>query len=562
MDKKLRCYIYTRVSTAMQVDGYSLDAQKNSIMKYVTYKGMEVCGEYSDEGKSGKNTQGRPQFMQMMEDIKANKDGVDYVVVFKLSRFGRNAADILSFLQLMQDYGVNLACSEDDIDSAKAGGKLMITILSAVSEVERENIIVQTMEGRNQKAREGKWNGGFAPYGYDLIDGELVINEEDAEIIRIIFDKYLNTDMGALGVAKYLNQKGYVKKARQKNHLSAFSSDFIKDILDNPVYCGKIAYGRRRTEKKKGTRNETHVVKQEKYGVYDGMHEAIISEEDWNRARAKRLKDMYRREKIYSLEHEHALSGILVCPACGGKMYGNVSRKKKPDGNHYADYFFYRCKHGGSQTGHTCTYSRQHAQDVINDAVAEVIAKCGKNKGFAERISDLLDASADVESINVEIAKLSKQKFQEEKAQKKLHEQLDSLDVTDRHYDRKYSDLTKRDEMFYDRIAELEETIDTLQARVNTLKSNRLNKEALFKLLEHFGEIYPKMTYADKKEYFNTFVERVEIHENCTSKGQILKRITFKLPLIYDNQPVTEISWDNLGHVESVVCLTRSDKAT
>ena len=216
MENKKKCYIYTRVSTAMQVDGFSLDAQKNSILRYVHYRDMEVCGEYADEGKSGKNTQGRPQFMQMMEDIQSGKDGVDYVVVFKLSRFGRNAADILSNLQLMQVYGVNLACSDDDIDSAKAGGKLMITILSAVSEVERENILVQTMEGRNQKAREGRWNGGFAPYGYDLVDGELVINEEDSGLVRLIFDKYINTDMGALGVAKFLNDNGYKKKARQK----------------------------------------------------------------------------------------------------------------------------------------------------------------------------------------------------------------------------------------------------------------------------------------------------------------------------------------------------------
>ena len=114
----------------------------------------------------------------MMEDIKSGKDGVSFVLVFKLSRFGRNAADVLSTLQTMQDYGVNLICVEDSIDSSKEAGKLMISVLSAVAEIERENIRVQTMEGRIQKAREGKWNGGFAPYGYRLVDGALEINEE------------------------------------------------------------------------------------------------------------------------------------------------------------------------------------------------------------------------------------------------------------------------------------------------------------------------------------------------------------------------------------------------
>lgn len=131
----------------------------------------------------------------MMDDIKSGKDEVSYVLVFKLSRFGRNAADVLATLQVMQDFGVNLICVEDGIDSSKEAGKLMISVLSAVAEIERENIRVQTMEGRMQKAREGKWNGGFAPYGYSLIDGKLEVNEEEAVAIRMIFDQYVNTDL-------------------------------------------------------------------------------------------------------------------------------------------------------------------------------------------------------------------------------------------------------------------------------------------------------------------------------------------------------------------------------
>ncbi len=183
MKKKQKCYIYTRVSTSMQVDGYSLDAQKDKLHKYADYQDMIIAGEYSDEGKSGKSVEGRPQFQQMLSDIESGKDNVDYVLVFKLSRFGRNAADVLSSLQRMQDFGVNLICVEDGIDSSKEAGKLMISVLSAVAEIERENILVQTMEGRRQKAREGKWNGGFAPYGYQLINGELHIAEDEAEIL-------------------------------------------------------------------------------------------------------------------------------------------------------------------------------------------------------------------------------------------------------------------------------------------------------------------------------------------------------------------------------------------
>lgn len=164
MIKKTKVYTYKRVSTSMQVDGYSLDAQDERITKYADAFDYEIVGEYVDAGKSGKSIEGRAEFKKMLEDIESNKDGVSYVLVFKLSRFGRNAADVLSTLQFMQDYDVNLICVEDGIDSSKDAGKLMISVLSAVAEIERENILVQTMEGRRQKAREGKWNGGFAPY--------------------------------------------------------------------------------------------------------------------------------------------------------------------------------------------------------------------------------------------------------------------------------------------------------------------------------------------------------------------------------------------------------------
>ena len=209
-----KVYLYTRVSTAVQVDGYSLDAQKAKMKAFCEYNDYEIVGEYEDAGISGKSIENRIAFNQMMDDIKNGKDNVSYVLVFKLSRFGRNAADTLSALQTMQDFDVNLICVEDGIDSSKDAGKLMISVLSAVAEIERENIRVQTMEGRMQKAREGKWNGGFAPYGYKLVDGALVVNEEEADAIRTIYDLNVNQGMGAAGIARYLENHGIVKMPR------------------------------------------------------------------------------------------------------------------------------------------------------------------------------------------------------------------------------------------------------------------------------------------------------------------------------------------------------------
>ena len=190
-NKKIKCDIYTRVSTTMQVDGYSLDAQKEKLKRYAEFQNMEIVNEYSDEGKSGKSVEGRPEFQRMLDNIENGTDEVQFVLVFKLSRFGRNAADVLNSLQRMQDFGVNLICVEDGIDSSKDSGKLMISVLSAVAEIERENILVQTMEGRKQKAREGKWNGGFG--------GMLEIIRENGGIDFIInkITAHVNSKRGA-----------------------------------------------------------------------------------------------------------------------------------------------------------------------------------------------------------------------------------------------------------------------------------------------------------------------------------------------------------------------------
>ena len=99
------------------------------------------------------------------------------------------------------------------------------------------------------KAREGHWNGGFAPYGYRLVDGVLQINEDEAPAIRTIFEQYVNTDTGANGLSKYLETHGFQKLARQNGTAPLFSATLIRAILKNPVYCGKIAFGRRKLEK-------------------------------------------------------------------------------------------------------------------------------------------------------------------------------------------------------------------------------------------------------------------------------------------------------------------------
>ncbi len=556
--KKKKCYIYTRVSTTMQIDGYSLDAQKEKLKRYAEFQEMEIVGEFSDEGKSGKSVEGRPEFQLMMNKIERMEDGVSYVLVFKLSRFGRNAADVLSSLQIMQDYGVNLICVEDGIDSSKDSGKLMISVLSAVAEIERENILVQTMEGRKQKAREGKWNGGFAPYGYKLVNGELQIAEDEAEVIRLIFDKYIHTNMSINGITQYLNQRGYKKKKRQNNTLDTFAVSFIKNVLENPIYSGQLAFGRRKNEKVPGTRNQYHIVKQDDYIISEGIHEGLISQEDWEMAQKKRQTTAVKFAKKHSLEHEHILSGILKCPVCGSGMYGNVNRKKKKDGTLYKDYFYYACKHRLWLNGHRCDYHKQWGEDVVNDAVAEIITKLVQNPKFEEEIRKKIGSKIDLSGLEKELEELEKQLRQLNGAKQRLGQQMDTLDIMDRHYERKYQDMEERLYKIYDEIEKVENSMDEIRTRVFNVKQQKISGDSVYQFLLYFDKLYDKFTDLEKKKFMSSFVERVDIYEQAQPDGRFLKHIKFRFPVYYNGQETQDIDWDNENTVEAVALLIKS----
>ena len=554
--ERIKVYTYKRVSTAMQIDGYSLDAQRSRMKAYADFNDYEIVGEYEDAGKSGKSIEGRMQFRQMMEDVKSGKDNISYVLVFKLSRFGRNAADVLSTLQVMQDFGVNLICVEDGIDSSKDAGKLMISVLSAVAEIERENIRVQTMEGRIQKAREGKWNGGFAPYGYQLVNGKLEINEEEAVAIRTIYDQYVSTDIGSNGISKYLENHGIRKIQRQNGKNPLFDAHLVRLILKNPVYCGKIAYGRRKTEKVHGTRNEYHLVEQENFLLVDGLHEAIIPEDVWNAAQAKLIAQAKKYEHVNKGKNErtHLLSGIVKCPICGAGMYGNKSIKYKKDGTKYKDFFYYGCKHRGMQRGHKCDYRKQIREELLDDAVAEVIVKLVSNPHFAAMMQEKINMKVDTTAIDQEITNYEKQLRQDYAIKSKLIEEIDNLNPDDRHYIRRKADLDDRLYRMYDKIEELGSQLMDARAKKTSIEAKKIIGDNIYNVLIYFDKLHFAMNDVERRQLIEALIAEIQIYEERKPNGQWLKSIRFKLPIIEND---LSIGLDNGEHVESIVLLSK-----
>lgn len=559
-----KCVIYIRVSTEMQVDGYSLDGQKTILERYAEREGMKIVYIYEDAGKSGKSINGRPSFKQLLSDIQNGLE-IDYILVYKLSRFGRNAADILNSLEFIQSYDINLICVEDGIDSSQTSGRLLISVLSAVAEIERENILEQTMNGRKEKARQGKWNGGFAPYGYKLErtnNGDkkkLVIAEDEAELIRIIFNKFANTEMGLSGIAKYLNLQGMKKKTRQNGTLELWSAGTIKSILDNPVYCGKIAYGRRTREKIKGTK-ETKQTRTNNYILVDGEHEAIIDSELWDRTRNKREETGIKPPSTIGRDRAHLLSGILKCPQCGMPMYTNKNAwTSKKTGYH--ETFYYVCSQRRSEKGRVCNYKKQVNKEIVEREVIAAISELVNNPVFANEIKNRIGTQIDTVEINKELSNYIAKLKEVDANKRALEYSIDTLPLDTSHRDRKLSDMNKRLDNLYDTIYELEERIKDTKLKRRSVEAQSITLNSIYKTLEDFNKVFDKITDEEKRNIVSSFIKEIQIFEKDTAP-QNLKSITFNFPVFVGGEKANQILWDNENTVETCTLLTHKKSDT
>lgn len=544
-----RCVLYPRVSTEMQVDGYSLEGQKNMLTRFADREEMIVVDTYEDAGKSGKSIEGRPAFQKMLRDIEDGLD-IDYILVYKLSRFGRNAADILNSLELVQSYGVNLICIEEGIDSSQTSGKLLISVLSAVAEIERENIIEQTMNGRREKARQGGWNGGFAPYGYTLEDNKLMIEETEAVAIRKIFELYTSSEIGLGGIANQLNLQGIRKIPRQNGTLEDWTGHFIKLILDNPVYCGKIAYGRRTKEKVKGTKNDYQMKRNDDYILTEGQHKGIVSEEVWEKAHAKRLRTGVKQPSKIGRDRVHLLSGLLKCPVCGSPMYTNKHAWTNKDGT-YKEIYYYVCSRNRMVRGKHCEYKAMLKKTDIEPMVIEAIREIVRNEEYAQAIKKRIGVQIDTKAVDKELEGYQAKLKEVDLNKTRLEREIDSLPADAKYRERKLHDMTLRLDSLYDVIVELEEKIEDAKLRRDAIKQQAITLENIYKIMVNFDCVYNIINDEEKRNVVTALIKEIEIYRNDESEYP-LKRIGLNFPVFKDGGEVTELLWDKGNTVELI----------
>lgn len=537
--KGKKCALYLRVSLERQVEGYSLEGQQRYLREWAEHEGMAVTGIYVDAGKSGKSIDGREEFQKMLSDISTGINPADYVVVFKLSRFGRKATDVLNSLALLQRHGCNLICKEDGLDSSTAMGRMMITILGAVAEMERENISAQSMLGREEKAKQGGWNGGTAPFGYKLIDGKLEVNEDDARIVRLIFDKFTNENMGYSPIAEFLNRQGIPKPPATNSNrtFSDWNVGHIKRILSSEIYMGRVTYGKTRTKKMEGTDSEYKRVLSNDYIVSDTIaHDPIVSEELFLRARMKREGLLATGYPSVGRRPKHLLSGLLRCPQCGGAMQSSVKTWAKPDETR-GEIVYYQCAHYARAKGGQCNKNSIRA-DRLEKEVIEYTKLLVQNPKFAQDIQAQIGQQMDGAEIEAEISAYQESLKKLNRSKANLERDIDNITDDDKNAERRRADMNSRLNKIYDKIYDVEDQLADCEQRRRAVQQESITVEGIYQTLQVFDKAFETMGREDQRNVLESLISEIQLHPKETwSEGKNpIKSIKYTFPIRMDGE--------------------------
>lgn len=234
---RLKACVYTRVSTSEQaMEGYSIEEQERMCKAAIVSKGWEYIGTYSDPGISGR-TMDRLGLQKMIRAIERGE--IQAVVIYKLDRLSRKQRDTMTIIEdIFLENDVDLVSLNETLDTSTPWGRAMIGILSSFNQMESENIQMRTAMGKEAKATKGGYAGGKPPLGYKSVNGELVVVEDEAEIVRLIY-KLRKDGMTMVNIAEELNRRGL--KTKQGNE---FRHSAIQGILNNKeMYQGHYRYG-------------------------------------------------------------------------------------------------------------------------------------------------------------------------------------------------------------------------------------------------------------------------------------------------------------------------------
>lgn len=353
----VRAVGYRRVSMREQVDGFSLDAQEDNIRKYAEDRGWQLEEIYTDAGISAKRNSKRPALERLMQSTE--KGAFDVVIVDKIDRFYRHLNGLLTALNILKDRNVSFVSVQERLDFTTPWGKLTLTVLGMLAEIYIDNLRNETKKGKIQRAKDGFWNGSI-PYGYckglcaqckdrngegycpefgttDKSSGKvLIVHPVDGPIVQQAYSLYAEGGYSDLRVAEKLNSHTIILKngvrvqPRQKGikgrkDPGPFSKDFVRGLLLNIFYTGKIPYY--------GPNN-----KRQPQAIYPGKHPGLVDEQLFEKVQEMRRLGAGGRRKSNGKEIRlYPLSGLIRCADCGWPMRGTSEGVKENSRRYYRD---------------------------------------------------------------------------------------------------------------------------------------------------------------------------------------------------------------------------------
>jgi len=350
----VRVAIYTRKSTeeGLEQEFNSLDAQREAALAYIANRRhlnwQVVPDEYNDGGYTGGNME-RPALQRLLRDIRQSR--IDCVVTYKLDRITRSLIDFARLMTLFEQHHVAFVSVTQEFDSSTPVGRLTLNILSSFSQFEREIISERTRDKMAASRKKGMFVGGFPPYGYDIDPAthKLAINPAEAEIVREIYETFLNVQ-SVTTVMHALNAKGYRTKTFTSRRRRVYAGNpwcrfYVRRVLTNPLYVGKVRY----------------------HGeLYPGQHEPIITQDRWDAV--QRLLTGGKDTPTKSTRQVALLRGVLQCGHCGCAMSPSSCRKPNKA------YRYYVCSTSQRHASQTCPVRSVPAGEVEEVVIAELRA--------------------------------------------------------------------------------------------------------------------------------------------------------------------------------------------
>jgi site-specific DNA recombinase len=343
--KPVRCAIYTRVSTEHGLDQEfnSLDAQYEAASAYIKSQAHAgwtlVRARYDDGGYSGGSTE-RPDLQRLLDDIRARK--IDVIVVYKVDRLTRSLADFAKLVELFDAHGVSFVSVTQQFNTTTSMGRLTLNVLLSFAQFEREVTSERIRDKIAASKRKGLWVGGNLPLGYEIKDGKIVIVEEEAELVRSIFRRYLELG-GVNELVRDLRDRNIRTKIRQLSTRATrggvpFGRGTLYYLLSNRFYIGEVEY---------------------KDEILPGEQPPIMDREPFEAVRQKSLAQWSHRTVVRS-KSDHLLAGLLFDDA-GHRMIPTHATK---GGVRYRYYASAPVLHGDAKTASAGSVNRVPAADI------------------------------------------------------------------------------------------------------------------------------------------------------------------------------------------------------